>query len=148
MNFEEGSLDDDGSLVASDWKTLSFSQRDWMASSLARRASRLAVPFVAVADADALGSASALASAMERSDIAGVGIDVDAILSCTVLYCTVMACDRIVKCMGLIVLQLSGVYQESSMMLFQLLLAWLLLALRVLYYFVKKISVFRSLHAY
>ena len=116
MNLDEGSLDDDGSLVASDWKTLSFSQRDWMASSLARRASRLAVPFVA------LGSASALASAMERSDIAGVGIDVDAILSCTVLYCTVMACDRIVKCMGLIVLQLSGVYQESSMMLFQLLL--------------------------
>ena len=89
MNFEEGSLDDDGSLVASDWKTLSFSQRDWMASSLARRASRLAVPFVAdaVADAVALGSASAFASAMERSDIAGVGIDVDAILYCTVLYC-------------------------------------------------------------
>ena len=87
MNLDEGSRD--GSLVASDWKTLSFSQRDWMASSLARRASRLAVPFVA------LGSASALASAMERSDIAGVGIDVDAILYCTVLYCTVMACDLV-----------------------------------------------------
>ena len=52
--------------------------------------------------------------------------------------------------MGLIVLQLvPGVYQESSMMLFQLLLAWLLLALRVLYYFVKKkISVLSSVHAY
>ena len=90
MNFDEGSLvdDDDGSSVASDWKTLSFSQRDWMASSLARRASRLAVPFVAGAGAGAV----ALGSAMERSDIAGVGIDVDVILYCTVLSCPVLYC--------------------------------------------------------